>query len=56
LIAPPLIIILLLICNNKKIMGARKNGIYSNIFGGLTVVLMGITGLYLIYNLVGGNN
>ena len=56
LIAPPLIIILLLICNNKKIMGARKNGIYSNIFGGLTVVLMGIAGLYLIYNLVGGNN
>lgn len=49
IVAPPLIVVLLLICNNKKIMGERTNGPISNFFSGLTVVLMGAAAAYLIY-------
>src|SRR5262249_53732607 len=36
--APPLIVILLLVCNNRKIFGNRCNGRLSNILGWITVV------------------
>jgi NRAMP (natural resistance-associated macrophage protein)-like metal ion transporter len=39
-IAPILLVILLLICNNRKIMGKHVNGWYFNLFGSITVVLM----------------
>lgn len=48
-IAPPLIVVLLFICNNVKIVGERTNGFWSNLLGGSTVGLMGITALYLLY-------
>jgi NRAMP (natural resistance-associated macrophage protein)-like metal ion transporter len=47
-IAPPVIVVLLLICNNRKIMGSRTNGVASNFLSWLTVLLMGAAATYLI--------
>lgn len=38
--SPFLIFVILLICNNKKIMGNKSNGIWSNIFGIFTLIFM----------------
>jgi len=54
IIAPPLIVVLLLICNNKKIVGARTNSGWANLFGWLTVILMGAAAIFLIYAMVIG--
>lgn len=40
LLAPPLIAIILLVCNNPEIMGAHRNGRILNVLGGLAAVLM----------------
>lgn len=40
LITPPVLIIILLICNNKKIMGNYVNTPLYNVLGGLTLILM----------------
>jgi Mn2+/Fe2+ NRAMP family transporter len=40
LLAPPLIIAVLIICNNARIMGECTNGKWLNIFGGLTALVM----------------
>jgi len=52
IIAPPLIIVLLLICNNKKIMSERINHRISNILGWATVVFMGAAAGYLVYSMM----
>ena len=49
IIAPPLIVVLILICNNRRIMGKRTNGPWSNTFSGLTVILMGAAAVYLVW-------
>ena len=49
LTAPVMIAIILHICNNKKVMGAFTNGKYSNIAGGVTLLLMSAAGLALIF-------
>ncbi|MDQ7815311.1 MAG: divalent metal cation transporter [Patescibacteria group bacterium] len=36
IITPPLVLIILMVANNKKIMGKWANGRWSNVFGGLT--------------------
>lgn len=38
IITPPLVLIILMVANNKKIMGKWANGRWSNIFGGLTLL------------------
>jgi len=38
LITPPLVLIILLVANNKKIMGRWTNGYWSNLFGGICLV------------------
>lgn len=53
-VAPPLIIVLLLICNNRSIMREKTNGRWTNFFGWLTVVLMGIAAMVLLYMLLTG--
>jgi NRAMP (natural resistance-associated macrophage protein)-like metal ion transporter len=40
LLAPPLIAIVLVVCNNEKVMGTHKNGRTLNILGGLGVLMM----------------
>ena len=54
IVAPPLIIVLLFICNNKSIVGTYTNRWWSNALGWLTVVLMGGAGGYLIYAMFTG--
>ena len=55
LVAPPLIVVLLLICNNRKIVGKNANGWLSNTLGCLAVVLMSLAGGLLIWSLFTGN-
>lgn len=38
--SPILILIILIICNNKKILGENTNGFWSNLLGSLTLLLM----------------
>jgi len=47
--APVLVGIILHICNNKKIMGDETNGIFSNVLGIVTFVVMAIAAIVLIY-------
>ena len=47
--APVLIALILHICNNKKIMGKYTNSLWSNLFGGLTFLLMSAAAVLLIY-------
>ena len=54
LVAPPLIVVLLFICNNRKIVGKNANGWLSNILGWLAVALMSIAGGLLIWSLFPG--
>ena len=51
LVAPPLIVVLLFICNNRKIVGKNANGWLSNTLGCLAVVLMSLAGGFLIWSL-----
>jgi NRAMP (natural resistance-associated macrophage protein)-like metal ion transporter len=55
LVAPPMIVVLLLICNNRKIVGKNANGWLSNTLGCLAVVLMSLAGGLLIWSLFTGN-
>ena len=46
--------VLLLICNDPKIMGNRINTCRSNFFSWLTVALMGAAALFLLFAMVTG--
>ena len=48
LLAPPLIIIVILICNNPKVMGSFRNGWSLNAFGGFAGLIMSGSALALI--------
>jgi Mn2+/Fe2+ NRAMP family transporter len=54
IIAPPLIVILLLVCNNKKVFGERVNRPISNLLGWLTVALMGAAAAVLLWAMATG--
>lgn len=54
IVAVPLIIILLLVCNNRKIVGDRVNKPISNILGWFTVLLMGAAAGFMIWAIVTG--
>lgn len=49
LTAPVMIVLLLHICNNKKIMGAHTNGVLSNTLGVITLLLMTAAAFGLIW-------
>ncbi len=51
LLAPPLIIIILLVCNNTAIMGDYRNGAVLNTLGGIAVVLMSAAAVALLVSL-----
>ncbi|HEX7977957.1 MAG TPA: divalent metal cation transporter [Gemmatimonadaceae bacterium] len=40
LLAPPLIAIILVVCNNARVMGTHRNGAWLNVLGGAALVLM----------------
>lgn len=48
ILAPPLIIIVLVICNNSKVMGSFRNGFTLNAVGGLAGLIMSGSALALI--------
>jgi Mn2+/Fe2+ NRAMP family transporter len=50
-----MIVVLLLICNNSKIVGKNANGWLSNSLGCLAVALMSLAGGLLIWSLFTGN-
>lgn len=39
-LAPPLIVIILMVCNNRKVMMEHVNGVWLNLLGGITAVVM----------------
>ena len=47
-LAPPLLIVIMLIANNQKIMGKRVNGRWLNILGWLTAAIMTVAAIALI--------
>jgi NRAMP (natural resistance-associated macrophage protein)-like metal ion transporter len=53
-LAAPLLVLLLLLCNNRKVLGNRCNGRLSNLFGGAAVVLMGAAATVLIVRILRG--
>jgi len=51
-VAPVLLIMILLIANNKKILGNRTNGSVLNALGIITIVVMGVSAVALLYDLL----
>lgn len=47
-LAPPLIVIILMVCNNEKIMGRYKNGVWLNVLGWAAAALMGVAAIAMI--------
>ena len=53
-VAPPLILLLMLVCNNRKVMGGRANRAWSNLLGGCAVALMAAAAGFMFYALATG--
>lgn len=51
-VAPPLLVVVMLIANNKRVMGVRTNGIFTNIVGWLATGIMfaAAIGMFLTWN------
>ena len=51
-VAPPLLVVVMLVSNNKRVMGHRTNGVVTNIIGWLAAVIMfaAATGMFLTWN------
>jgi Mn2+/Fe2+ NRAMP family transporter len=54
LLAAPLVVILMLVSNNRKAMGARTNGPVLNAIGWVTAVVMGVAAIALIVTTILG--
>ena len=54
LVAPPLMIMIILIANNKKVMGIYVNKRFSRILGWIIVSVMSVAGILLIIDLLKG--
>jgi NRAMP (natural resistance-associated macrophage protein)-like metal ion transporter len=52
LLAPPLIIIILVVCNNRDVMGSYRNSVTLNILGGGAALLMSLAAIALIVSWV----
>lgn len=39
-VAPPLLVVVMLVSNNKRVMGSRTNGLFTNIIGWLAALIM----------------
>jgi len=50
LLAPPLIVILLFVCNNPQVLGEHRNGWKLNVLGGLAALLMTFAGVALAFS------
>jgi NRAMP (natural resistance-associated macrophage protein)-like metal ion transporter len=47
-LAPPLLVVILLVANNRQIMGHRVNGRWANILGSVTTVVMFVAAVALV--------
>jgi Mn2+/Fe2+ NRAMP family transporter len=54
IVAVPLMVVLLLMCNNPEIVGKRTNGGWSNFFGLAAVIFMGLASAFFIWALCTG--
>ena len=52
LAAPPLMVLIMLIANNKKIMGKYSNTVFSNFMGWLITIIMAIASIALMVSLI----
>ncbi|HKO19009.1 MAG TPA: divalent metal cation transporter [Acidobacteriaceae bacterium] len=48
LMAPPLIAIVLVVCNNERVMGQHRNGAGLNVLGGIAVLIMAVAAVALV--------
>jgi Mn2+/Fe2+ NRAMP family transporter len=55
IVAVPLLVVLMLVCNNRAIVKERVNGPLSNILGWLTVALMGAAVAYMFWAMASGH-
>jgi NRAMP (natural resistance-associated macrophage protein)-like metal ion transporter len=53
LLAPPLMLLLLFVGNNRSIMGSHVNSTLSNVLIGITTLIMGFVAIALLYSLIG---
>ena len=51
-VAPPLLVVIMLVANNKRVMGERTNGRWTNLFGWLATVVMfaAAIGMFITWN------
>lgn len=54
LLAPPLLVLVMLVSNDRKVMGERTNGRWLNLLGWLTTGLMGLAALTLVMTTIAG--
>jgi len=47
-LAPPLLVVIMLVANNKKVMGDKVNGLWTNILGWATAVVMFAAAIALV--------
>ncbi len=52
MVAPIIITLILLIADNKKVMGEWKNGKISRVIGWVLTLIMSVSGLAAIYSIV----
>ena len=52
LLAPPLLILVMAVANNRKVMGDRTNGHWLNVIGWVTTALMGVAAIALVVTTV----
>jgi Mn2+/Fe2+ NRAMP family transporter len=52
IVAPPLLILIMLIGSNKKIMGEHANSLFSNMVGWIITVVMALCALALLWSFV----
>jgi len=50
--APPLMVLVMLTANNKKIMGKYSNSVFSNIMGWIITIIMSIASIALLISLI----
>jgi Mn2+/Fe2+ NRAMP family transporter len=54
LLAPPLVIIILVICNDRTIMREYRNGPVLNVLGGITALVMTLAALGTVIGWIRG--
>src|SRR5205823_1619333 len=54
LLAPPLIVIILVVCNNRTVMGEHRNGRALNVLGVIGVAMMTLAAGALIWSAISG--